>query len=75
MRNRLLNQSHLIVAKRLIVTMLVDKANVYQKERVYTMSVKSKNKKSKGFKGALNLLPGETLVARNGIVWKRKASK
>jgi len=39
------------------------------------MSCKSKTKKNKSFKGALNLLPGETLVAKNGVVWKRKASK
>ena len=74
MRNRLLNQSHLIVAKRLIATVLVGKQTSTRKEDT-TMSCKSKNKKNKSFKGALNLIPGETLVSKNGVTWKRKASK
>ncbi len=39
------------------------------------MAVKSKIKKNKELKGALNLLPGENLVSKNGIKWIRKESK
>lgn len=40
------------------------------------MAVKSKNKKSKEFKGTpLNLLPGEQINSKNGVKWVRKASK
>ena len=73
MRNRLLNQSHLIVTKRLIVTMLVDNATRLPEREDKNMAVKSKNKKNKGFRGPLNLLPGENLVTKNGAKWIRRS--